>query len=66
VRLFADRNRDAPVVCLGLSDCEWLLYDLLSEFTAHTTSLPRAFIALETDPLSQASVVQRIVGDNDS
>jgi hypothetical protein len=63
VRLFADRNRDAPVVCLGLSECDWLLYDLLSEFTAQATSLPRAFLALETDPLSQASIVQRIVGD---
>jgi hypothetical protein len=51
VKTFADRVRSNPVLCVGMSDCPTVLFDLLGEICGARETVPSALIFLEDDPL---------------
>ncbi len=65
-RLLADRLRGAPLVTLGMSECPWVLVDLLGVMTAEQSSTPSTLIFTETDSLSEDSNVRRFLVDRAS
>lgn len=61
-KTFADCVKGNPVLCLGMSDCPDVLYDLVAELAGNPSCAPRALLFLADDPLGQNQQVQQIVG----
>lgn len=61
VRAFVDLVRDAPVLCLGMSECPWVLSDLLGVMAAQSTSTLSALVLLTDDPLSRDQTLWRLL-----
>ena len=51
VKGFADLVKGNPILCLGLADCPWLLFDLIGEMLAAPSTLPSSLLLLHDDPL---------------
>jgi hypothetical protein len=53
VKGFADLVKGNPVLCLGMSDCPWLLMDLAVEMIGDRTTAPSALLILAGDPVAE-------------
>jgi hypothetical protein len=62
IRTFADANRGAPVLCLGVTECDWLFFDLLGEMRADPVALPSPLLMLDTEPLARSPSTERLLG----
>ena len=51
VREFADRVKGSPILCVGMSDCPWVVDDLLAEMYAQPSCAPYCLLLLGEDPL---------------
>ncbi len=51
VKEFSDRVKDAPILCLGLSNMTWAVEDLLAEMYAQPTCKPYCLVLLAEDPI---------------
>jgi hypothetical protein len=49
---FSSLVRGGPVLCIGMSDAEWVLHDLLAELIHNNTSAPANLIFLADDPMA--------------
>lgn len=55
--------RNAPVLCLGMSECPWVLWDLLGMMGAQPISTLSSLILLHDDPLAKDQTLQRLLRD---
>ena len=60
-RAFVDRLQGAPAVCLGMSACPWVLWQLLGVFGAEPATSPSSLIFLDDDPLARDPTVHRLI-----
>ncbi len=61
VKGLADLTRGNPVLCLGMADCPWLLFDLIGEMLGEPTAAPSAIILLAEDPLTNNSQLHQLL-----
>lgn len=61
VRAFVDLVRDSPVLCLGMSECPWVLSDLLGVMAAQPTSTMSSLVVLTDDPLARDQTFWRLL-----
>jgi hypothetical protein len=61
VRDFADRVKGTAVLCIGMSDCAWLLEDLLAELVGQPTTAPSHLLLLWDDPLRNNPRIERLL-----
>src|SRR5271157_2379935 len=61
VRGFADHVKGAAVLCIGMSDCAWLLEDLLAELVGQPTTAPSHLLLLWDDPLRNNPRIERLL-----
>lgn len=61
LRTFVDLVRNAPVLCLGMSDCPWVLTDLLGVMAAQATSTLSSLVMLANDPLTRDQTLLRLL-----
>jgi hypothetical protein len=61
VRGFADRVKGTAVLCVGMSDCTWLLEDLLAELVGQPTTAPSHLLLLSDDPLRNNPRIERLL-----
>lgn len=62
IRTFADLNRGAPVLCLGVSECDWTFFDLLGEMRGDPIALPNPLLMLDTEPVARIASTERLLG----
>lgn len=62
IRTFADANKGAPVLCLGVTECDWLFLELLGEMRADPVALPNPLLMLNTEPISRSPAIERLLG----
>lgn len=60
IRRFLDLVKDAPVLCLGMSDFPWALSDILAELGSFSVYI-KELVVLENDPLVQSGDIDRMV-----
>lgn len=58
--------RDAPALCLGMSDCPWVLLDVLGVMAAQPMSTLRSTVLLADDPLAHDQTLLRLLRDRTS
>ncbi len=51
VKEFADRVKGSPILCVGMSECPWVVDDLLAEMYAQPSCAPYCLLLLGEDPL---------------
>ncbi len=51
VKGFADHTSGNPVLCLGMSDCPAVLFDLIGEMLGDHSAMPSCLLLLSDDPL---------------
>jgi len=61
VRIVIDRLRGAPLICLGMAECAWVLSDLLGVMVADSSTTPSALIFVDSDPLAEDPNVRRFL-----
>ena len=62
-RALVELTRGAPVLCLGMSDCPWVLWDLLGMMGAQATSSLSSLVLLADDPLAKDHTLRRLLHD---
>lgn len=61
-RQFADMVHNAPIICLGMNDVRWVLYDLLAELISVKATTPSSLLFLANDPVIEDPKLTRILG----
>ena len=61
MRGFSDHVKGAAVLCIGMSDCAWLLEDLLAELVGQLTTAPSHLLLLWDDPLRNNPRIERLL-----
>ena len=62
-RALVELTRGAPILCLGMSDCPWVLWDLLGMMGAQATSSLSSLVLLADDPLAKDHTLRRLLHD---
>jgi hypothetical protein len=65
-RAFIDIVKAAPVMCLGMGDCNWGLTEILAPLMSSAFTTPFALVFLEGDPLLDDPLIQELVGGRTS
>ena len=59
-RAFVDLVKAAPVICLGMADCNWGLAEILAPLMASAFGAPHALVFLEEDPLLEDPLIREL------
>jgi hypothetical protein len=63
IKQFSDQTQGGPVLCIGMSECPWLLLELLAAMTALPPSTPRALLFAVGDTLlADGRLLQAVQG----
>jgi hypothetical protein len=60
VRVFSDKVKGNSVLCIGMSDCPWVLEDLLAELLGEASTTPASLLLLADDPISNNSKISQL------
>ena len=58
IRAFADANRGAPVLCLGVTEADLFFLELLGEMRADPVALPHPLLMLDSEPIARSAFVE--------
>ena len=61
VRGFTDAINGTAVLCAGMSECSWVLEDLLAVLVSQPSSAPSHILLLSDDPLKQNGRIERLL-----